>query len=45
MIDMGEIMHKIIVVEDTTLLRMRLTKLLQQSGYDNIIALSSAESQ
>lgn len=36
-------MHKIIIIEDTSLLRMRITKLLQKNGYNNVVALSSAD--
>jgi len=36
-------MQKIIVIEDTSILRMRITKLLQQNGYTDIVGFSSAD--
>ncbi len=36
-------MQKIIVIEDSNLIRMRITKTLQQGGYSNVVGLSNAE--
>lgn len=36
-------MQKIIVIEDTSILRMRIIKLLQQNGYTDVVGFSSAD--
>lgn len=36
-------MHKIIIIENTSLLRRRITNILKQNGYDNIVGFSSAD--
>jgi PleD family two-component response regulator len=36
-------MHNIIIIEDTSLIRMRIIRLLNQNGYDNVLGFSSAD--
>lgn len=36
-------MHNIVIIEDTSLIRMRITRLLNQNGYDDVVGFSSAD--